>query len=113
MRDDLSDRDFAAHALKRLDAAAPPGLERKLLADYDAWNARRGGARRWLPRLAQSIWPDAPVWAPISALAFALLLGAGLGTVLPRLVPQEQPLFSLERPAPFSLLAPDPGQEDL
>jgi hypothetical protein len=119
MTDDISDQAFADRAFKRLPPGAPvPGLEAALLAAYDAWNAGRPRGRwtAWkagLHGFSETIWPGAPVWAPASAFAAALLVGAGLGAVLPTMVQQEQTGFSLERTASFSLLTSDMTQEDL
>lgn len=119
MTGDISDQAFVERAVKRLPPAAPaPGLEAALLAAYDAWSARRPTGRwfAWkagLRRFSEVIWPGAPVWAPASALAAALLVGAGLGAALPALMQEEQTGFSLERTASFSLLTPDMTQEDL
>ena len=119
MTGDISDQAFADRAVKLLPPAAPaPGLETALLAAYDAWSAERPGGR-WvvwkaaLRRFSEVIWPGAPLWAPASALAAALLLGAGLGAALPVLMQEEQTGFSLERTSSFSLLTPDMMQEDL
>lgn len=119
MMDESSDRAFADRALKRLPPETPPpGFEAALLAAYDAWNARRPQGR-WaalsaaVSRFSDSVWPGAPVWAPASAFVFALLVGAGLGATLPSIVQDEQPAFSLEQPASFSLSANDAVQEGL
>jgi hypothetical protein len=119
MTDESSDRTFADRALSRLPAQVPPpGFEAALLAAYDAWNAKRP-AGRWaafqagLRQFSGAIWPGAPVWAPVSAFAFALLVGAGLGVALPSALADEQPAFSLEQPASFSLLSTGAVQEDL
>jgi hypothetical protein len=119
MTEDSSNRDFAQTALDRLPASGPSrGLERTLIAAYDAWNATRPEGR-WpalqasLRHFLDSIWPGAPLWAPLSAFAFALLVGAGLGAALPSIVNDEQPGFSLEQPASFSLSAIDVTQEDM
>jgi hypothetical protein len=119
MTDENFDRTFADRALKRLPAEnSPPGFEAALLAAYDAWNAGRPQGR-WVALLAaigrfsDSVWPGAPVWAPASAFAFALLVGAGLGVTLPSILQGEQPAFSLEQPASFSLSSADTVQEDL
>ena len=118
MRDDISDRDFTRAALQRLPASAPSReLEQALIAAYDAWSATRPEGR-WralqagLRHFSDSIWPGAPLWAPVSAFAFALLVGAGLGATLPSAMAEEQPAFSLEQPASFNLLAPEGMQED-
>jgi hypothetical protein len=119
MTNDGSDRIFADRALKRLPAEGPAlGFETALLAAYDAWNAGRPMGRRpafmaALRGFSNSIWPGAPVWAPVSAFAFALLVGAGLGATLPAALADEQSSFSLEQPASFSLSSADAVQEDL
>ena len=119
MTDESSDRIFADRALSRLPAEVPsPGFEAALLAAYDAWNAERSQGR-WAAlragwrEFSESIWPGAPVWAPASAFVFAILVGAGLGVALPSALADEQPTFSLEQPAPFSLSAADAAQEDM
>jgi hypothetical protein len=119
MTGDISDQAFADRALRRLEPSTPsPGFEAALLAAYDAWNAERpqGVRAAWkagLSRFSEAIWPGAPVWAPASALAAALLVGAGLGAVLPAMTSTESMGFSLEQPATFNLLSSDMAQEDL
>ena len=67
---------------------------------------RRG--KLGLRRFSETIWPGAPIWAPASALAAALLVGAGIGAAWPAMTQAEPvPGFSLERTASFSLLSPD------
>ena len=119
MTDESSYRIFANRALERLPAEVPPpGFEAVLLAAYDAWNRGRSQGR-WaalragLHQFSNSIWPGAPLWAPVSAFAFALLVGAGLGTALPSIFQDEQPAFSLEQPASFNLSAADAAQGDM
>lgn len=73
--------------LDRLLAAAaapavPPALEQRILADFDRVQARWSAARL-LRRVADAVWPDAPVWQPAGALALALLLGIGIAAVVP------------------------------
>jgi hypothetical protein len=119
MTNKISDRDFADRALRRLPQAVPsPRFETALLVAYDAWNAERakGSWAAWkagLRRFSETVWPGAPVWAPASALAVALLVGAGLGAALPAMANGEQPGFSLEQPGSFSLFSSDLMQEDL
>jgi hypothetical protein len=119
MTDDISDRVFAERALRRLPAVTPsPGLEAALLAAYDAWNAERprGGWAAWnagMYGFCETIWPGAPLWAPVSALAVALLVGAGIGAVLPTMADAEPLGFSLEQPASVNLLSSNTTQEDL
>jgi hypothetical protein len=93
-------------------------LEAALLAAYDGWNAARpkgqwaafGQAAR---QFCEAIWPGAPLWAPLSAFAFALVVGAGLGVGLPSILAGDQPAFSLEQPNSFSLSAIGALPEDL
>jgi hypothetical protein len=119
MTDDISDRAFADRTFRHLPAVTPsPGLEAALLAAYDAWNAER--PRGWwaarkagLSGFCETVWPGAPLWAPVSALAVALLVGAGIGAALPATADAEPTGFSLEQPASFTLVASDTTQEDL
>ncbi len=117
MTGDHSDRDFADRAVKRLKhPPAPARLEAALLAAYDNWNVRRGkgfwsGWKAGVAIVFDIIWPGAPLWAPASALAVALLVGAGLGALLPAMMAQDQQGFSLEQPSGFSLLSSDVMQE--
>jgi hypothetical protein len=119
MTGDFSDRDFADQAVKHLPLAAPsPGFEAALLAAYDAWNGARanGPWAAWMAgwrRFSETVWPGAPLWAPATALAAALLAGAGLGAALPAVMNREPPGFSLERTASFDLLSSDLLKEDL
>jgi hypothetical protein len=109
MSGEISDRDFADRMVERLpQEASPPGFEAALLAAYDAWREARphGSGAAWnagFARFADLVWPGAPRWAPGAALAAALLVGAGLGTVLPAAAEDGAPAFSLEQPAAFSL----------
>lgn len=118
MSGEISDRDFADRMVKRLPQEAPsPGFEAALLAAYDSWREARprGPGAAWkagIFRFADLVWPGAPRWAPGAALAAALLIGAGLGTVLPAAAEDDTSLFSLDQPAGFSLSSDRP-QEDL
>ena len=117
MTGELSDRDFTDRAVKKLArASTPAGLQTALLAAYDGWNASRGGRLRssWktgVRFVVDIVWPGAPVWVPASALAAALLLGAGLGILLPAMMSRQPQAFSLEQPSSFSLLSSDMMQE--
>lgn len=78
---------FTDSELDRLLAGAatpsvPAALERRVLADFDRI-AARPSLLRSLRRLADAVWPDAPLWQPACALALALVLGAGLATLTP------------------------------
>ena len=119
MTDENSDPTFANRVLIRLPAEVPsPSFQAALLEAYDVWNARRPEGR-WaalhagLGHFSNAIWPGAPLWAPASAFALALVLGTGLGIALPPIANDEQPGFSLEQPANFSLNAVDATQEDM
>lgn len=118
MTDKRSDRDFADGALGHLPRTAPsPTFEAALLASYDAWNAERakGFWAAWnagLRRFLETIWPDAPLWAPASALVAALVIGAGVGAALPAITSTDEPGFSLEQPESFNLFASEGAQEE-
>ena len=119
MTGDISDKVFAQQVIARLPPAAPsPGFEAALLAAYDAWNDARanGAGAAWkagLRRFSEIVWPGAPLWAPASVLAAALLMGASLGALLPAAANGEPAGFSLEQPGSFSLLSSDLPQEDM
>lgn len=68
-------------ALMRELPSAPvtPELQARILADFDRVPKRRG----WARRLAEAVWPGAPLWRPAGALAFALVLGVVVGSYLP------------------------------
>ena len=116
MVDENTDRNFVDRALRRLpQPALSSGFEAALVAGYDAWNAERKkgawvAAKAGLRGFSDMIWPGAPLWAPASALAAALLMGAGLGVVLPAAA--EQSGFSLEQPGSFTLFASDTTTEE-
>lgn len=120
MTDFGSDRDFTDRALERMPREVPsPGFQLALLAAYDAWNARRhegvwAQLSASVRQFADAIWPGVPLWAPVSALTFALLVGAGLGASLPSILMEDQPTaFSLEQPSSFNLSSADLVQEDM
>ncbi len=74
-RDRASDVAFAA-------------VEARILRDYDFVIARRQATlaarcRAVLARLADAVWPGAPLWKPACALAISLAVGLGVGAVLP------------------------------
>jgi hypothetical protein len=114
---DRSDAEFADRALARLPAIAPaPGFEGELLAAYDGWQSKRPAGpwaafRGAAQAFADMVWPGAPLWAPASAFAAALLLGIGLGAMLPGEGGQRM-AFSLEQTPGFTLISPD-LEEDL
>jgi hypothetical protein len=97
-------------ALDRLLAEAgtpdvPPALERRILADFDRTHAR-WSIEGYLRRVADAVWPDAPLWQPAGAFALALLIGAGLAALAPLdFVRADSPIFAFEG-APDA----DPGQ---
>lgn len=113
-----SDQVFVRQAMARLPKPTPsPGFEAALLAAYDAWKDQRekGIWAAWkagLGRFCEIVWPGAPLWAPASALAAALLAGASLGGLLPAALNAEPQGFSLEQPENFSLMTSDQPQEE-
>jgi anti-sigma factor RsiW len=114
MRDEDADRDFVDRELRRLPQPdLSSGFEAALMAGYDAWNAERKKSARavkaGLRGFSDMIWPGAPLWVPASALAAALLVGAGVGAALPA---AEQSGFSLEQAGSFTLFASDMTDEE-
>lgn len=89
---ELSDRAFVDRIVQECSAAdglrsqnrkppdlppdLPADLSARILADFDATFAPRPS---WSQRLAETIWPGAPLWQPGFALALALICGLGLG----------------------------------
>jgi hypothetical protein len=62
------------------DRAEPASaLSARILADFDALSARR-----WrVTRLVDAVWPGAPLWKPAAALGLSLMIGLGVGALLP------------------------------
>jgi hypothetical protein len=63
------------------DRAEPASLalSARILADFDA-----ALARRWsVSRLVDAVWPGAPAWKPAFALGLSLVIGLGVGALLP------------------------------
>jgi len=118
MTSENSDRDFVDRALRRLPPpASSSSFEAALMAGYDAWNGERekgawAAFKAGLRGFSEVIWPGAPVWVPASALAAALLVGAGIGAALPAAGTVEQSGFSLEQPESFTLFASDVTPEE-
>ena len=80
------DAVFANAILKSLpEPAVPGGLEARILADFDRVSARRGSglAQRLAQRWGELLWPGAPVWQPVSALALSLVIGLTAGALVP------------------------------
>jgi hypothetical protein len=95
---------FADGVLKALPGVAvPPGLEARILADFDAVAAKRapGSVSRFLRRLRDAIWPGAPLWKPASILALSLLIGLTAGAFVPAaaLGPSEQTNVTADTPS--------------
>jgi len=66
---------------------APAALSARILADFDAVSARRA---RWkFSRLIDAIWPGAPAWKPAAVLGLSLMIGLGVGALLPVYGPAE------------------------
>ena len=59
--------------------AAPAALSARILADFEAVSAKRWS----LSRIVDAIWPGAPVWKPAAALGLSLMIGLGVGALLP------------------------------
>ncbi len=59
----------------------PAALSARILDDFDAVSAKRLGA--FLSRLVDAVWPGAPAWKPAVALGLSLMIGLGVGALLP------------------------------
>jgi hypothetical protein len=60
---------------------APAALSSRILTDFEAVSAR---CSQWrLSRLVETIWPGAPAWKPAAALGLSLMIGLGVGALLP------------------------------
>ncbi len=70
------------HEARTRDRAEPASaLSARILADFDAVSARRA---RWsLSWFVDAVWPGAPVWKPAAAFGLSLMIGLGVGTLLP------------------------------
>ena len=84
--DEKDDAVYAAKLLKALPTTAvSSSLEARILGDFD--RLVLGQDHRFAPRLvtrwAERLWPGAPLWQPLSALALSLLIGLAAGTLVP------------------------------
>jgi hypothetical protein len=81
-----NDRDKDEMLERLLARAAPPlvsaALERRVLADFDRI-AARWTLTRLIDRVADALWPGAPVWQPACAFAAALVIGLGVAAFAP------------------------------
>lgn len=90
------DRDFVDQLVQQsraLDAKpVPPGLERRIMAGFDAVVApppRLTPSRltrvcsTQVHRILDAVWPGVPLWQPVAALAFSLICGLTVGGLLP------------------------------
>ena len=107
---DIESAQDAARLNRLLDAApaptVPAALERRIMADFE--RVRRHAeeertAARWtvakaLRRIADAVWPGAPVWQPACAFALALLIGTGVAAFAPLDLPQQDDTFALGGP---------------
>jgi hypothetical protein len=86
MGENERDAKFVNDLLRRLPTGpVSSALQARILADFDSVATRRKPGALW--RLAQRwrdrVWPGAPVWQPISLLAFSLAIGLMAGTLVP------------------------------
>lgn len=108
MMEDVTETQEEAAHLDRLLAqvvapAVPPGLERRILADFDTVQARWSFSKA-VRRAADAVWPGAPVWQPAAAFALALFVGFGAAAFAPVDVAPDDSAFTLDQ-------APDAGQD--
>jgi len=82
--DELDNAGFADRLLKALPTTAvSPALEARILADFDRVAHGHGGMARFAARWADRLWPGAPLWQPVAALALSLVIGLAAGTFVP------------------------------
>jgi len=84
--DEKVDAAYAAKLLKALPTTAvSSSLEARILGDFDRLMLGQDhrGAQRIVARWAERLWPGAPLWQPLSALALSLLIGLAAGTLVP------------------------------
>lgn len=86
MGENERDTQFVDDLLRRLPTTAVPSvLESRILTDFDTVVAkcRPGALMRLVQHWRDRVWPGAPVWQPISLLAFSLAIGLMAGTLVP------------------------------
>ena len=86
MTDDRNNQDalFADELFAVLPTTpVPPGLEARILADFDRVAARQAPLSRRMHGWWDAIWPGAPMWKPASVLALSLAIGLMVGVLLP------------------------------
>jgi len=91
MSDEDDDRLTAllqdVEARDRLEPASA-ALSARILADFDAVSAKRA---RWsMTRFVDAVWPGAPLWKPAAALGLSLMIGLGVGALLPIYGPADE-----------------------
>ncbi|MEI9930959.1 MAG: hypothetical protein WDM89_10510 [Rhizomicrobium sp.] len=76
------DAAWATGMLKALPTVpVSAALQQNILASFDVVVARRRAGV--FARIRDAVWPGAPVWRPITAVAFSLVIGVLAGTVVP------------------------------
>jgi hypothetical protein len=86
MGENEQDAKFVNDLLRRLPTTpVTPALESRILADFDEAAAKRapGALLRRAQHWRDRVWPGAPVWQPISLLAFSLAIGLMAGALVP------------------------------
>ena len=79
---EASDAVWLEGILRQLPSVpVTPGLQARVLASFDAANGRR--RLGLLERLSAAIWPGAPAWQPAAVLGASLVIGIGVGLLLP------------------------------
>lgn len=86
MGENERDAKFVNDLLRRLPTTpVSSALQSRILADFDDVAAKRkpGALLRLVQRWRDRVWPGAPVWQPVSLLAFSLAIGLMAGTLVP------------------------------
>jgi hypothetical protein len=78
-------------------------LQARILADFDVVSAGRArplavriGA--FLARVSDAAWPGVPAWKPAAALGLSLMIGLGVGALLPAYGPADDMSAALDVP---------------
>jgi len=78
------DAEYADRALALMaEEPVSPALETRILADFDRVTRPRPGGIGVLRRLADWLWPGAPVWQPAFALVVSLAMGLAARSLVP------------------------------
>ncbi|MGD0143554.1 MAG: hypothetical protein ABSC92_10370 [Rhizomicrobium sp.] len=88
----------------RIAAISSSGaLQARILADFDTVSAGRARPLAvrigvFLARVSDAAWPGAPAWKPAAVLGLSLMIGLGVGALLPVYGPADDMSAALDVP---------------